>query len=111
MPRRHYVLALMLAVIVSLIFVPRALNSIRGFDKSSSQEKAIKGTDPVTGGHTFALTPWGPSQQTVDAARAGLPRNPPVLKRLAGPRFPLISFHFFYGCKVNTTIMTPQHIT
>src|SRR6266404_2309453 len=105
MPRRHYVLALMLAVIVSLIFVPRALNSIRGFDKSSSQEKAIKGTDPVTGGHTFALTPWGPSQQTVDAARAGLPRNPAVLKRLAGARFRLISFDFIDGGKINGNIV------
>ena len=104
MLRRHYVIALTLAVIAGLVFVPRALNSIRGFDKSTSQDKAIN----ATLGHTFALNPWGPSQETVDAARAGLLRNPAVLKRLAGSRFRLISFEFIDAGKVNGNIVPPE---
>lgn len=102
--RRHYVLALMLAVIVSLTFAPRALNSIRGFDKSSSQEKAIG----VTGPHTITVTPWGPTQETIDSSRASLMRNPAVLKRMAGSRFRLISFELIDGGKINGNIVPPE---
>ena len=104
MLKRHYVLALMLAVIVSLIFVPRALNSIRGFDKSTSQEQAIN----VTPAHAISVTPWGPTPQTVDAARVGLLRNPAILKRMAGARFRLISFDFIDGGKINGNIVPPE---
>lgn len=104
MLRRHYVLALMLAVIASMIFVPRALNSIRGFDKSTSQVKPIS----TTGAHTFALAPWGPSQETVDASKVSLLRNPAVLKRLAGSRFRLISFQFIDAGKIDGNIAPPE---
>lgn len=102
--RRHYVLALTFAVIVSLLFVPRALNSIRGSDKSASQVKAIN----ATSGHTFSLTRWGPAQETIDASRTGLMTNPAVLKRLAGSRFRLISFQFVDAGKVNGNIVPPE---
>lgn len=110
MLRRHYALSLMLAVIASLIFVPRALNSIRGFDKSvstasiNSQDKAIG----VTGPHVITLAPWGPTQQVVDAAKAGVMRNPAVLKRMGTSRFRLISFELIDGGKINGNIVPPD---
>src|SRR5258706_606416 len=110
MLRRHYALSLTLAVIASLIFAPRALNSIRGFDKSgspasiSSQDKAIG----VTGPHVITLAPWGPTQQTMDAARAGVVRNPAVLKRMGTSRFRLISFELIDGGKINGNIVPPE---
>lgn len=109
MLRRHYALSLMLAVIASLIFVPRAFNSIRGFDKagspaSTSQDKSIG----VTGPHVITLAPWGPTQQVMDAARAGVVRNPAVLKRMGTSRFRLISFELIDGGKVNGNIVPPD---
>ena len=104
MLRRHYVLALMAVVIVSLMFVPRALNSIRGFDKSTSQEKAIG----ITGGHTISLAPWGPTQQTINASKASLLRNPALLKRLGGSRFRLISFDLVDGGKIDGNIVPSE---
>lgn len=110
MLRRHYALSLMLAVIASLIFVPRALNSSRGFDKSGSpastgsQDKAIG----VTGPHVITLAPWGPTQQTMDAAKAGVLRNPAVLKRMGTSRFRLISFELIDGGKINGNIVPPD---
>src|SRR5258707_8294804 len=110
MLRRHYALPLMLAVIASLIFAPRALNSIRGFDKSGSpasngsQDKAIG----VTGPHVITLAPWGPTQQMVDAAKAGVLRNPAVLKRMGTSRFRLISFELIDGGKINGNIVPPE---
>jgi len=104
MLRRHYVLALTLAVIAGLLFVPRALNSIRGFDKSSSQEKAMG----ITGPHTITVAPWGPTQQTVDAAKVGVLRNPAVVKRLGNSRSRLISFELIDGGKINGNIVPPE---
>lgn len=104
MLRRHYVLALTAVVIVSLMFVPQALNSIRGSDKSASQEKAT----PLIGEHAISLAPWGPTQQTIDAAKTSLLRNPVLLKRLAGSRFRLISFDFVDGGKVAGSIVPPE---
>jgi hypothetical protein len=103
MLRRYSVFALVLALAAGLLFVPRALNSIRGFDKPTSQEKPTS-----AGTHTFTLTKWGPSQETIDASRASLLRNPSVLKRLGGSRFRLISFQFIDGGKVDGNIVPPE---
>lgn len=111
MLRRHYVLALMLAIIAILIFVPRALNTTRGFDKSSSQEKGIGSQDKVigvTGPHTITLAQWGPTQEMFDSAKLSLLRNPAVLKRMGTSRFRLISFQLIDGGKIDGNIAPPE---
>jgi hypothetical protein len=103
--RRHYVLALMLAVIVSLVFAPRALNGIRASEKQTSQGKAIKPTDDA---HTITVLPWGPSQENVEASKADLLRSPALLRYLKATRFRLISFDFIDKGKINGSITPPD---
>jgi hypothetical protein len=102
MLRRHYVLAMMFAVIVSLTFAPRALNSIRTSDKS--QDKPINQATA----HAITLLPWGPAQETVDASKESLLRSPALLKYLKGSRFRLISFGFIDKDKINGNIPPPD---
>lgn len=114
--RRHYVLALIIAGLATLMFVPRALNSIRGSDKPISQEKSVSQDKPVSqdnsngnvGEHTFSVARWGPSQETIDAARAAVLKSPAVVKRLAGARSRLISFNFTEAPKINGNIMPAE---
>ena len=46
------------------------------------------------GEHTITITPWGPDQQTIDAAKARVASHPDVVKHLRGTINRMLSFDF-----------------
>ena len=105
MLKRRYVLALILALVGSLTLTQRASNN------AAAEQSNIKGSVgklPQASSHTITVTPWGPSQESIDNVKANLPQHPAVQAYLRGTRFRLVSFELVDKGKINGNIEPPD---
>jgi hypothetical protein len=98
MSRRLYALGATFLLVSGFIFASLTSNKVAASDKSD-----LKSARPTArqDAHEIKITPWGPSQETVDAAKANLPKHPAVQSYLKGTQSRLISFELLDGKKVN----------
>ncbi len=83
MRRGLFVLAVILFIVGSLTIAVVSTSKAKGSKAVTAQ-----------GVHTITVTPWGPDQQTIDAARARVVRHPAVAKYLRGTLNRMLSFEF-----------------
>jgi hypothetical protein len=58
--------------------------------------------------HSITITPWGPDQQTVDAAKRKVLSDPLLIKYLNGARHRLLSFEYVDREKVSGRFLPPE---
>jgi hypothetical protein len=80
-------------------------NKATAFDKSDVKSARAAARQDA---HEIKVTPWGPTQEVIDAAKAKLPKHPAVQAYLKGAQFRLISFELLDGEKVNGNIEPPN---
>lgn len=61
---------------------------------STSKAKVTSRAVTMHGEHTITITPWGPDQQTIDAAKGRVSAHPDVVKHLRGTLNRMLSFDF-----------------
>src|ERR1041385_9161259 len=98
MLRRLSTLAAIFLLVSGFLFASLTSNKVAASDRSDL--KSLRSTARQDA-HEIKITPWGPSQETVDAAKANLPRHPAVQSYLKGTKSRLISFELLDGKKVN----------
>lgn len=103
--KRKYVLALFLALVGSLTLTQRASNNAGPLEQSNLKGNPGKLAKKA---HIITITPWGPTQETIDGARGNLLQHPALQEFLKGTRFRLVSFEFIDGGKVNGNIEPPE---
>lgn len=105
MHKRQYVLSLILALVGSLTLTQRASNNA-----GPSEQSGVKGNSGkrTKSSHLINITPWGPTQETIDNAKGNLLQHPAVQQYLKGTRFRLVSFEFIDKGKINGNIEPPE---
>ncbi len=84
MRRGLYILAGVLLVIGSITIAVASSNKAKGTPRGVTMQ----------GSHSITITPWGPDQAAVDAAKERVMRNTAVQKLLRGTRNRMLSFDF-----------------
>ncbi|HEX5735018.1 MAG TPA: hypothetical protein VF131_19465 [Blastocatellia bacterium] len=80
-----------LFVLAGILFV---VGSLTVAIVSTSKAKVASRAVTMHGEHTITITPWGPDQQTIDAAKARVTAHPDVVKYLRGTLNRMLSFDF-----------------
>lgn len=104
MRRRLYVIATILALVSGLVFTSFTSNKVTASDTNDLKNVPLA---PTQGAHSIKITPWGPSQEAIDAAKANLLKHPAVRRYLKGTQFRLISFELLDKGKINGNIEPP----
>lgn len=105
MLRRLYPLAAIFMLVGGFIFASLFSNKVTASDKSDPKGARLASRQEL---HDIKITPWGPSQQTIDASKAKLAKHPAVQAYLKGSQFRLISFELIDRGKVNGNIVPPE---
>jgi len=87
------------------MLAPTALNKVTASDKRDLKKTPASSRQEA---HTIKITSWGPSQETVEAVKAGLPKHPGVQAYLRKTRSRLISFEFLDKGKIKGNIEPPD---
>src|SRR5262249_42007558 len=110
MRRLVYLIVMMLPLVGGYVFTTSPSNKATAFDNKDLKTASLaskQGLQPK-GLHDIKITPWGPSQESIDAAKAGLIERPAVKAYLKGTRFRLISFELLDKGKINGSIEPPD---
>lgn len=80
-----------LFVLAAILFVVGSLTiAVVATSKTKAPSRAVT----VQGAHTITVTPWGPDQQAVDAAKARVTSHPDVQRYIRGTLNSMLSFDF-----------------
>ena len=90
MRRRITILAAMLAIASALVISSIASNRRATAEKETRKGAPARPQEP----HTIKVTPWGPDQETIDATKSQLTKQPALAPYLKGKRYRLIAFDF-----------------
>ncbi len=101
MLERRYAFALAAALVAGLTLTQQASNNANPFAQSN-------GNGGGQNSHLITITPWGPTQKTIDDARDKLLQHPAIQEYLRGARSRLLSFAFADKGKANGNIERPD---
>lgn len=105
MRRRLYVFAVIFTLVSGFMLASLTSDKVAASDKNDLKSARSASRQDA---HDIKITPWGPTQEMVDAVKASLPKHPAVRAYLKGAQFRLISFEFLDKGKINGNIEPPD---